>query len=510
MKRPPLMLLVLDGWGHREARESNAIAASAPRFHELLGRYPHALLHASGREVGLPEGIMGNSEVGHMNLGAGRVIHQDITRIDAAIEDGSFFSNAALTGAMDAARVSGHPLHLVGLVSDGGVHASDAHLRALLRMAKERGLDADRVLIHAITDGRDTPPRSGPTHLQRLLDACAEEGAGRVVSLVGRYWAMDRDQRWERVERAYDLLVSGVGEAFATPLEAVAAAHANDTGDEFVEPAIIGPVEGTRIADDDPVIVFNYRADRVRQLCMALTFDSFDGFERRGRVRPQVTTFTQYRADFPYPLAFPPNDLQDLFPEIVSRAGLRQVRCAETEKYAHVTFFFSGGKEDVLPGEERILLPSPKVATYDLQPEMSAPQVTEALLAQLAKGGTDVYIVNFANADMVGHTGDFDAACRAVAAVDACIDRIVQAAHAQGGTVVITADHGNSEMLWDVNHDQPHTAHTLNPVPILFCGDALVGQDLRPHGVLADVAPTLLQLLDLEQPERMTARSLLR
>lgn len=231
MQRPPLMLLVLDGWGHREARESNAIAASAPRFHELLGRYPHALLHASGREVGLPEGIMGNSEVGHMNLGAGRVIHQDITRIDAAIEDGSFFTNPALTGAMDAARASGRPLHLLGLVSDGGVHASDAHLRALLRMAKQRGLDADRVLIHAITDGRDTPPRSGPTHLQRLLDACAEEGAGRVVSLVGRYWAMDRDQRWERVERAYDLLVSGVGEAFATPLEAVAAALANDTGD---------------------------------------------------------------------------------------------------------------------------------------------------------------------------------------------------------------------------------------------------------------------------------------
>ena len=508
MQRPPLMLLVLDGWGHREARESNAIAAAAPRFHELLGRYPHALLHACGREVGLPAGIMGNSEVGHMNLGAGRVIHQDITRIDAAIEDGSFAANPVLTDAMDLARSEGRNLHLLGLVSDGGVHASDAHLRALLRMARERGVPAERVLIHAITDGRDTPPRSGPQHLQRLLDACAAEGVGRVVSLVGRYWAMDRDQRWERVERAYDLFVSGEGERFDSPLAALEAAHAAGVGDEFVEPAVIGPAEGTRIDDGDPVLLFNYRADRVRQLCLALAFDDFEGFARRRRVHPRISTFTQYRADFPFPLAFPPNDLRDLFPEVVSRAGLRQVRCAETEKYAHVTFFFSGGKEEVLPGEERILLPSPKVATYDLQPEMSAPQVTEALLAQLAKGETEVYIVNFANADMVGHTGDFDAACRAVATVDDCIDRIVKAAKARGGTVVITADHGNSEMLWDTVHDQPHTAHTLNPVPIVFCGEGLLGQQLRPHGVLADVAPTLLQLLDLPQPELMTARSL--
>ena len=505
MKRPPLMLLVLDGWGHREARESNAIAASAPRFHELLGRYPHALLHASGREVGLPEGIMGNSEVGHMNLGAGRVIHQDITRIDAAIEDGSFFSNAALTGAMDAARVSGHPLHLVGLVSDGGVHASDAHLRALLRMAKERGLDADRVLIHAITDGRDTPPRSGPTHLQRLLDACAEEGAGRVVSLVGRYWAMDRDQRWERVERAYDLLVSGVGEAFATPLEAVAAAHANDTGDEFVEPAIIGPVEGTRIADDDPVIVFNYRADRVRQLCMALTFDSFDGFERRGRVRPQVTTFTQYRADFPYPLAFPPNDLQDLFPEIVSRAGLRQVRCAETEKYAHVTFFFSGGKEDVLPGEERILLPSPKVATYDLQPTMSAAGVTDAAIEAMGSAAPpDFVCLNFANPDMVGHTGVFEAVVAACEETDRQLERVMEAGLRAGYSFLVIADHGNAELARNPD-GTPHTAHTTNLVPVVAVAE---GVDAVRDGILADVAPTLLRLMGLEAPEEMTGTAL--
>ncbi len=509
MTSAPLVLLVLDGWGHREETEANAIATAAPTFASLKDRYPHTLLHACGNEVGLPTGIMGNSEVGHMNLGAGRVVHQDITRIDLAIEDGSFFQNPALTSAMDRARTNGKALHLIGLVSDGGVHASDHHLRSLLTMAQQRGLDQDAVCIHAITDGRDTPPRSAVDHLATLEKAIAGSGVGRIVSVCGRYWAMDRDKRWDRTERAYDLLLAGVGSTAPSASEAIRASYAADVGDEFVEPTVIGEARDGRIQDGDEVLLFNYRSDRVRQISAALEFDDFDGFERRARVKPSITTFTQYRADFPFPMAFPPQELHDLFPEVISRAGLRQARVAETEKYAHVTFFFNGGKEDVLPGEERTLLSSPKVATYDLSPEMSAEGVCTAVLEGIAKGKTDVFIVNFANADMVGHSGKLDAVTLAVAKIDDCLARIVPAVTAKGGTCVITADHGNAELLWDAENDCPHTAHTLSPVPFVMCGDALVGHTLHSGGVLSDVAPTLLEILGLDQPEAMTSKSLL-
>ena len=508
MKRPPLLLVVLDGWGQRDDPEFNAIASSAPFFQQLLGQYPHGLLHACGREVGLPEGIMGNSEVGHMSLGAGRVINQDITRIDAAIESGEFFENGALLKVMEDARRGDKNLHLMGLVSDGAVHASDKHIVALLRMAKKVGVSGDKVLIHALTDGRDTAPRSGVKHLARLEAACAEVGVGRIVSLVGRYWAMDRDNRWERVQKAHDLLTAGIGEQRDSVLSALEQSYAAGITDEFLEPTLIGPAEGTRIGSDEPLIMFNYRSDRVREISLALAFEDFEHFERRGTGRPAITTFTQYRADFPFPIAFAPNDLSDMLPEVLSRAGLRQARIAETEKYAHVTFFFSGGKEDVLPGENRILLPSPKVATYDLAPQMSARGVTDAILKELGRAETDVFIINYANADMVGHTGDYGAACQAVAFVDSCLQEITAAVNALGGLAVITADHGNSEKLVDPESGEPHTAHTLNPVPIVFCGESLKGQSIRPHGVLADVAPTLLQVLDLEVPSAMTARSL--
>jgi len=509
MKRPPLLLVVLDGWGHRDDPESNAIASSAPYFRELMGRYPHGLLHACGAEVGLPEGIMGNSEVGHMNLGAGRVINQDITRIDAAIANGEFLENRALLDAMEGARRDDQNLHLMGLVSDGAVHASDKHIVALLQMAKKVGLPGGRVLIHALTDGRDTPPRSAVKHFARLEQACATEGVGRIVSVIGRYWAMDRDNRWERVQKAHDLFTVGVGERRDSAIVALEESYAAGVTDEFVEPTVIGPQEGTRIEEGERLIMFNYRADRVRQISDALSNEDFQAFERRGGGRPAITTFTQYRSDFPFPIAFASNDLSDMFPDVISRAGLRQARIAETEKYAHVTFFFSGGKEDVLPGENRILLPSPKVATYDLAPEMSSRGVTDAILAELARAETEVYIINYANADMVGHTGDYDAACKAVAAVDGCLREITAAVNAQGGLTVITADHGNSEQLVDPEDGGPHTAHTLNPVPIVFCGAEFEGQSIRPHGVLADVAPSLLQVLELDQPEAMTARSLI-
>ena len=505
----PLLLVVLDGWGHREAAESNAIQARAPYFHELLGSYPHTLLDACGREVGLPLGVMGNSEVGHMNLGAGQVVYQDISRIDKSIEDGDFFENGALCGVMQRVRREGKQLHLLGLVSDGGVHASDHHLRSLVELAARQGLDPDKVLVHAITDGRDTPPRSGAGYLETLERDLARAGVGRVASVVGRYWAMDRDNRWERVQRAYDLWFSGLGERADDPVAALHASYEADVGDEFLEPTVIGRPEDARFEDGDGIICFNYRADRVRQLSTALCFDDFDGFERARRAGVELVTFTQYRADFPFPVAYPPVEVHGIFPELVSRAGLSQKRIAETEKYAHVTFFFSGGEEAPYAGEERILVPSPRVATYDLQPEMSAVQVTDAIVDAVNRGDTDVFVINYANADMVGHTGILEAAERAVATVDACLRRVVEAVRASGGVVAITADHGNSEQLWDPTHDQPHTAHTLNPVPIVLVSDDLVGARLRGRGVLADVAPTLLELLGLHPSEDMNGASLL-
>jgi 2,3-bisphosphoglycerate-independent phosphoglycerate mutase len=508
LKNRPLLLVVLDGWGHRESASHNAIRAHAPYFHELLGRYPHTLLSASGEEVGLPLGLMGNSEVGHTNLGAGRIVYQEITRIDKSIRDGEFERNGALVRAMETARDSGRNLHLLGLLSDGGVHSSDEHLRALLALAARLGLAADRVQVHAILDGRDTQPRGGAGYLEALERDLAAARVGRIASVIGRYWAMDRDQRWERVQRAYHLFVAGVGERVDRAQEAVARSYAANVGDEFVEPFVVGEPGRGRIADGDQVICFNFRADRMRQLCAALALDGFSGFERTPRVRPQLTTFTQYRAEFPFAVAYPPRELVGLFPEIIAEHGLRQVRLAETEKYAHVTFFFSGGNERELPGERRILVPSPKVATYDLQPDMSAPQVTRELLADLERGETQCYVVNFANADMVGHTGIEAAAGAAVRAVDHSLSQIVPQVVRRGGLIAITADHGNAEMMWDELNQQPHTAHTTNPVPIVLCGDSVRGLKLRPMGILADVAPTLLDLVGLPRSAGMDGVSL--
>ena len=508
--RRPVALVVLDGWGWREAESYNAIKREAHGFYELLGRYPNALLSASGKEVGLPRGLMGNSEVGHMNMGAGRIVYQDIARIDDSIERGDFFENGALVGAMEHARERNARVHLVGLVSDGGVHSSDAHLRALLDLARRRGLGSDRVLVHAILDGRDTPPRFGERFLDRLQADLREVGVGWVATVIGRYWAMDRDKRWERVKRAYDLYVGGAGERAADPVSAARTSYErDDKGDEFAEPFVIGDPDQGRMRDGDVVLCFNFRSDRMRELVSALALDDFDGFERGARPRLEVVTMTQYRADYPFAVAYPPQRLELMLPEVVSLAGLRQKRMAETEKYAHVTFFFSGGREAELPGESRILVPSPKVATYDLQPEMSAPELTDRIVASVAEDETDLYVINYANADMVGHTGDFEAASKAVRSVDACLRRIVPAFVDRGGVIAITADHGNSEMLWDEENDQPHTAHTTNPVPFVLCGSDLRGAKLRRMGILADVAPTLLQVMGLPQPPEMTGVSMI-
>ncbi len=510
MKHRPLLLVVLDGWGHREEREYNAIAQEAHYFQDLLGRYPHTLLSASGREVGLPLGLMGNSEVGHMNLGAGRVVYQDVTRIDKSIEDGDFFENGAFCALMDSLVKSGKQLHLLGLVSDGGVHASDHHLRKLLELAAKRGLGPEQVAVHALLDGRDTPPRSGAGFVRALDRDIAKAGVGTIASVIGRYWAMDRDKRWERVKRAYELFVSGGGTRFDSAEAAIEHSYANDVGDEFVEPCVIGQADANRFADGDGVLCFNYRSDRMREICEALSSETFDGFPRGRTPKLSIVTMTQYREDFSFPIAYPPTKLKGVFTELISANGLKQQRIAETEKYAHVTFFFSGGREAELPGEKRILIPSPKVATYDLQPEMSAPKVCDAILRELQKDETDVYIINFANADMVGHTGIMSAALAAVRAVDECLKKLVPEVTRRGGLIAITADHGNSELLWDVEHNQPHTAHTTNPVPIVFCAQDLVGTQLRPMGVLADVVPTLLEMCSLQPTPEMDGVSLIR
>ncbi len=509
MKNPPVLLVVLDGWGERAESEHNAIAQAAPYFHELQSTNPSTLLTACGKGVGLPDGIMGNSEVGHMNLGAGRVVYQDISRIDKAIEEGDFQANGVLHKLMEDVRSEGQALHFMGLVSDGGVHASNRHLYALLKMAAVAGFSKDKVFVHVITDGRDTPPRSSDRFVAELEAKIEEIGVGRIASVIGRYWIMDRDKRWERVQRGYEMLLGGVGEQHACALDAVLASYAKDVNDEFIEPCIIGESEPGRLHAGDGLFLFNYRSDRVRQICEALDFDSFDGFERKSRAKLKIATMTQYRADFPFPMAFAPQNLEELFPDIVSKAGLQQARIAETEKYAHVTFFFSGGREALLPGEDRVLLPSPKVATYDLQPEMSAQGITDAVLKKLADGDTEVYIINYANADMVGHTGDMSAVLKAVRFIDACLKQIVPKVVELGGTIAITADHGNAEMLWDANADQPHTAHTLNLVPFVLCGKSVQGQEMRSGGMLADVAPTLLAVLGLDPSTAMNGRSLL-
>ena len=509
MKQPPIVLLVLDGWGHRTETEANAVAQGAPYFASLFDAHPHTLLTACGREVGLPAGVMGNSEVGHTNLGAGRVVYQDVTRIDKAIEDGEFAQNPAFLGLIQHVKAGGKRLHLMGLLSTGMVHASDHHLRTLLGLCADHGLKGNDVAIHAITDGRDTPPRSGAGFLETLEAACDKAGAGCVASLVGRYFAMDRDKRWDRVKKAWDVFVHGAGVVHDSAAAAMGASYEAGVGDEFLEPVMIRGQEEARIKDGDAVLLFNYRADRMRQMTDVLVQENFDGFERGERPSVKLASMTQYRDDFSFPVAFPSTDLVGIFPEMVAAAGLRQERIAETEKYAHVTYFFSGGQEAPYDGETRTLVQSQKVATYDLAPEMSADGITKAILGSLQKGETDVYVVNFANADMVGHTGIVKAALNAVKKVDACLKEIVAAVEARGGTVAITADHGNSEQLWDAESGQPHTAHTLNPVPFVLIGPDTRGVQLRERGALADVAPTLMGLRGIEKHSSMDGHSLI-
>ncbi|MCA8941097.1 MAG: 2,3-bisphosphoglycerate-independent phosphoglycerate mutase [Planctomycetes bacterium] len=511
MSRTPVILAILDGFGEAAACPTNAITSAEPKFwNDLREVYPWTTLDCSGEDVGLPCGLMGNSEVGHLNIGAGRIVWQEISRIDRSIEEGRFFDNEALQRAVAAARAGGGKLHLIGLVSDGGVHSSDRHLFALLELAKRAGFGGDRVVVHALLDGRDTPPKSAIRYLEALETECARQDVGRIGSVCGRFYAMDRDKRWERVQRAYDMLTIGDALSAPTAIDAVQQAYARGETDEFVQPTIVGEHGRDRIEDGDAVIFFNFRTDRARELTEPFVMDDFHGFERRKRPRVEFVTMTRYRDDFPCPVAFPPSYLKGIFPEIVSRAGLTQLRIAETEKYAHVTFFFSGGDEAEFPGERRILIPSPKVRTYDEMPSMSAEAVTDALLQQLDSDECpDVVILNYANADMVGHTGSVPASIAAVKTLDHCLSRLVPKVVERGGHIAITADHGNAEQMVDLETGEPHTAHTTNPVPFLIAGPGVKGSTMKSGGRLCDIATTLLPILGLDKDPGMEGVNLL-
>ncbi len=502
----PVVLLILDGWGYSEDEAFNAIhAARTPEWDQLWRDHPHALIDTAGAEVGLPAGQMGNSEVGHLNLGAGRVVHQELTRISHAVEGGAFFCNPALTDAVDRAIAKDRAVHIFGLLSRGGVHSHEEHIHAMLRLAVERG--CRQVFVHAFLDGRDTPPKSAVPSLEALQRAVDDVGGGRIATLIGRYYAMDRDNRWERVEVAYNLLTQGRAVFEAVDAQTgLAMAYQRGETDEFVQATRIG--DPVPIQDGDVVVFMNYRSDRARELTQTFIDPDFDGFEREQS--PQLTVFvtlTEYSERFEIPAAFPPVGRHNVFGEYMAALGLRQLRLAETEKYAHVTFFFNGGREALFEGEERILIPSPRVATYDLQPEMSAPEVTERLVEAIEGGGYDVIICNYANPDMVGHTGVFEAAVRAIETIDRSLGRVVGALCRSGGEMLITADHGNAEQMRDPVSGQPHTAHTNNPVPLLYIGRRA---ELLEGGALCDVAPTLLRLMGLEQPPEMDGRSLVR
>jgi 2,3-bisphosphoglycerate-independent phosphoglycerate mutase len=499
----PVVLIVLDGYGLRDDPRDNAVAmARKPNLDRFMAQYPHTRVAASEMKVGLPEGQMGNSEVGHLNMGAGRVVYMDSVRITRAIRSGEILKNPALVVAMDRVRERG-ALHLMGLVSDGGVHSYQEHLEALVRMAHQRGLS--RVFIHAILDGRDTPPTSGADYVEQLQAFLAREGVGRVAVVTGRYYAMDRDKRWERLERAWRAMVLGEGVAAEDPVAAVRASYAKAVTDEFVEPVVIRDRGRAvaRIEDGDSAVFFNFRADRARQLTAALTQPSFPGFPRPVFPKLHFVCMTEYDKTFGLPVAFPPVRLVNIVSDVMSAGGIANLRIAETEKYAHVTYFFNGGVEKPYPGEDRILVPSAKVATYDLKPEMSAFEITDQLLEQLAAGRHRVVVCNLANPDMVGHTGVLEAAIKAVETVDVCLGRIVDSALQRGGAVLITADHGNCEVMRDPETGQPHTAHTTNPVPFILIHEGARGP-LRTDGALADVGPTLLALLGEPQPREMT------
>ena len=502
----PLVLMILDGFGHSDRPEYNAIyAASTPVYDHLCATQPHGLISGSGMDVGLPDGQMGNSEVGHMNLGAGRVVYQDFTRVTKAIRDGEFFENPAICAAVDKAVAAGKSVHIMGLLSDGGVHSHQDHIVAMAELAVRRG--AQHIYLHAFLDGRDTPPRSAQPSIELLDATFARLGKGRIASLIGRYFAMDRDNRWDRVEQAYNLIVDGQGQfQAATAVAGLEAAYARDESDEFVKATVIG--EPVRVEDGDAVVFMNFRADRARELTRAFVDTDFTGFTRQ-RV-PHLSGYvmlTQYAASIDAPSAFAPEPLTNVLGEYLANNGKTQLRIAETEKYAHVTFFFSGGREEPFPGEERILIPSPNVATYDLQPQMSAPEVTDKIVDAIENQRYDVIIVNYANGDMVGHTGVFEAAVKAVECLDECMGRIVAALEKVGGEALMTADHGNVEQMEDEVTGQAHTAHTCEPVPFIYVGDRNVS--IREGGVLADVAPTMLKLLGLPQPKEMTGTSII-
>jgi 2,3-bisphosphoglycerate-independent phosphoglycerate mutase len=505
MKRPFVALIILDGWGHREEPEGNAVAlADTPFFDSLWAGYPRTLLHASEERVGLPAGQMGNSEVGHLNLGAGRVVYQDLVRISKAVRTGEFFRNPVLCAAMDAARDRGKALHLIGLLSDGGVHSLHTHLYALLRMAKERGVP--RVFVHPLLDGRDTPPESGKGHLEELLAQARATGAGEVATVMGRYYAMDRDNRWDRVERAYRAMVRGEGKGSPDPVAAVAESYAAGKTDEFIEPVVVfrdGAPVG-RISRGDSVLFFNFRADRAREITRALTQEGFDRFPRPERLDLEYACMTTYDETFGLPAAFPPQTLDNILARALADAGRKNLRIAETEKYAHVTYFFNGGEETVYPGETRVLVPSPSVPTYDLQPEMSACEVAERAVAEVGSGKHDLMILNFANGDMVGHTGVLPAAILAIEAVDRGLQRVVESVWEAGGVALVTADHGNAEQMIDPGTGGPHTAHTTNRVPLVFADPGSRGVRLREDRALEDIAPTILNLLAIPVPAEMT------
>jgi len=507
-RKRPILLTILDGWGYREEREDNAVlAADTPNWDGFWEKYPHTLIRASEAAVGLPADQMGNSEVGHLNLGAGRVVYQEISRIAHAIKSGSFFTNRVLTDGVDKAIESNKAVHIMALLSDGGVHSHDAHVHSMVKLAVERG--AKKVYVHAFLDGRDTAPKSAEKYINDLEKAFQEVGGGEIATIIGRYYAMDRDHRWPRIKAAYDLITTGKADYQAeNAIQGVLAAYERGEKDEFVQATAIHPANkpAVVIEDGDTLIFMNFRSDRARQITRPFVEPEFSEFDLTSR--PELGAFvslTEYKSDFDAQVAFPPERLRNVFGEYISNLGLRQLRIAETEKYAHVTFFLNGGVEEPMVGEDRILVPSPDVSTYDLQPEMNAPALTEKLINAIESEKYDAIICNYANPDMVGHTGNFEATVQALEALDVCLGRVVESILKVGGEMIITADHGNAEMMADHTTGQAHTAHTTNPVPFLYIGrDA----EMASTGALSDVTPTMLYLMDLEIPSEMGGQSL--
>ena len=512
MEKKTTVLMILDGFGINERKEGNAISqANTPVLDHILATYPHVKGYASGRAVGLPDGQMGNSEVGHLNIGAGRIVYQELTRITKAIEDGDFFENPALLDAVAHCKKNGSALHLYGLLSDGGVHSHNTHLYALLQLAKRN--DLEKVYVHLFLDGRDTPPSSGASYAAQLEEKMREIGVGKAATVMGRYYAMDRDKRWDRVQEAYNAMVLGRGEDGTDAVAAIQKSYENGKTDEFVVPTVLRTEDGqpvAKIGDGDAVIFYNFRPDRAREITRAFCDPDFDGFQREKVPQDlKYICFTEYDPTIPNKeVAFQPQHLNNTLGEYISSLGLKQLRTAETEKYAHVTFFFNGGVEEPNPNEDRWLVPSPKVATYDLKPEMSAVEVTDGLVKALRSGEYDLIIVNYANSDMVGHTGVMSAAVKAVETVDACIGRVMEALLEVKGQMFICADHGNSDQMVDYETGEAFTAHTTNPVPFILV-NYTDGVGLRDGGKLADIAPTLLEMMGLPKPAEMTGESLL-